>query len=272
MSMEDLEYVSRLLRSNPGAGEDTEPIVERIWRGLMSGESHIVAHGVATDRHYLQVAPRRNANPTIRVTPRKLCRLVRMLLGESQKQLAFDGPAALSTIAAQVSDCLQQLGLSRRSHRLPFLLVVLAHITQRGLCPSLVRVTPIDQGSNPAGWWVECSRAELQLARTLSEGETFVVAQLVAGATHVEIANLRKTRVRTVANQLANAYAKLRISGRAELLARSLPYLEPLAEPASARSAIPFVASVARLERRPLLVEPFRSDSAGNAGALAVAL
>ena len=54
----------------------------------------------------------------------------------------------------------------------------------------------------------------------LSEAERAVVGLAAFGLSNQEIAKRRRASPRTVANQLASAYRKLRVSSRAELLAR----------------------------------------------------
>lgn len=54
----------------------------------------------------------------------------------------------------------------------------------------------------------------------LTDAESEVVSLALAGHTNAEIASLRGVSARTIANQLASAYDKLGVSGRAELAAR----------------------------------------------------
>jgi DNA-binding CsgD family transcriptional regulator len=72
-------------------------------------------------------------------------------------------------------------------------------------------------------------RPEVALMRRLSPAEYSVTRLLVEGASHAEIASRRGASTRTVANQLATVFQKLRISGRSELLclALRLRSLEP---------------------------------------------
>jgi DNA-binding CsgD family transcriptional regulator len=65
-------------------------------------------------------------------------------------------------------------------------------------------------------------RPDVELWPTLSRSEAAVARLLVEGKSHAEIAALRGTSRRTVANQLAASFHKLHISGRAQLLRRSV--------------------------------------------------
>lgn len=61
---------------------------------------------------------------------------------------------------------------------------------------------------------------------TLSRAELEVVSAVLRGETTSQIAAARGTTLRTIANQLASAYAKLRVGSRAELAARFRSKLE----------------------------------------------
>ena len=56
-------------------------------------------------------------------------------------------------------------------------------------------------------------------AATLTPAERAVVALALEGCSNQEIARRRGASARTIANQLASAYRKLGVSGRAELAA-----------------------------------------------------
>lgn len=62
----------------------------------------------------------------------------------------------------------------------------------------------------------------LLLPDTLTPSERSVVELLLQGATNAQIADARKSRARTVANQVGSIYRKLGVNSRAELLARLL--------------------------------------------------
>lgn len=83
---------------------------------------------------------------------------------------------------------------------------------------SQIRVTHFEL----AGLHVAILSLPTQLGLTLSEltpAEQDVAGMLVVGATHAEIARVRGTSVRTVANQAASIYRKLHVGSRAELAA-----------------------------------------------------
>ena len=63
------------------------------------------------------------------------------------------------------------------------------------------------------------SRPRFELPGTLTRAEAAVVEAALTGLTNIQIARRRRCSPRTVANQLASAYRRLGISGRAELAA-----------------------------------------------------
>jgi DNA-binding NarL/FixJ family response regulator len=67
-----------------------------------------------------------------------------------------------------------------------------------------------------------------ELPSVLSESEQAVARALIAGSSNAEIARLRGTSVKTVANQLYAMYKKLGVGNREELVARLVDGDEPL--------------------------------------------
>ena len=65
---------------------------------------------------------------------------------------------------------------------------------------------------------VSVARPVLKLADLLSGAELEVTVRVVEGLNHEAIARARGTSKRTIANQIAAAYRKLGVSGRAELI------------------------------------------------------
>lgn len=63
------------------------------------------------------------------------------------------------------------------------------------------------------------SRADARRLSGLSTTEQEVAYYLLEGRSNNEIAELRQTSARTVANQVASVYRKLRVRGRSELSA-----------------------------------------------------
>jgi DNA-binding NarL/FixJ family response regulator len=64
--------------------------------------------------------------------------------------------------------------------------------------------------------------APISLPAGLTSAERAIVAAVVEGRSNAEIARQRGTSPRTIANQMAAVYQKLKLSSRAELAARCL--------------------------------------------------
>jgi DNA-binding CsgD family transcriptional regulator len=212
----------------------------QLWHELFAERARIVTAGTSADVHFFEIGPN-VAGPRSekRRAARSAC-LIRALLGESPKFLQADMGLSASTIATRIGDCLEALGLPRRGHRTPLLLVIMAH-AMHGKLPS--HHLQVMRRSLPSGegWVIWCSRPELKLVNQLSPGELDVLNQLVAGKTYSEIARHRRTAERTIANQIAAVYAKLDLSGRPELLHHlaGLVCSESRPLPASPRSYAP---------------------------------
>ena len=66
-----------------------------------------------------------------------------------------------------------------------------------------------------------------ELPSVLSPSEQAVARALIAGSSNAEIAKLRHTSIKTVANQLYAMYRKLGVANREELVARLVDGDEP---------------------------------------------
>ena len=141
---------------------------------------------------------------------------------------------ATSTVATAVGACLRAMGVTGGSSRVPPLLVLVVHALRGRVDPVEVRIER-SLAAREELQVLSSARLDLQLADQLTRGELAVVAPLIEGQTHVEIARQRRTSVRTVANQIASAYKKLRVSGRIELLCYLVTRLDTSAERRVAR-------------------------------------
>ena len=151
-----------------------------------------------------------------KLNARRIVIFERILLGETPKVVAMDMGCSPSTIATCIGDCLRRLGLTGCSNRIPALLVFAFHALRGRARRSDLSVDCLLGASR--GVQMSSVRLELQIEDKVSTSELSVVALLIEGKSHAEIAEHRGTSVRTIANQLASAYRKLRVSGRMELL------------------------------------------------------
>lgn len=84
--------------------------------------------------------------------------------------------------------------------------------------------------SNDGEWFVLSFPLDDGQGAELTPAESEVAALVLGGRTNGEIAALRRTSVRTVANQVASAFRKLGVRSRLEMVALA-PLLGPAASP-----------------------------------------
>jgi DNA-binding NarL/FixJ family response regulator len=111
------------------------------------------------------------------------------------------------------------MGVPESASRVPLVLVLAAEAARSELWVESTRVTHFTQGPEHYQL-VSCARPDAELSRVLAPAACAVTRLLVEGKCHAEIAAARNTSSRTVANQLAAAFTRLQVSGRAELLYR----------------------------------------------------
>lgn len=142
-----------------------------------------------------------------------------LLLGQSQKAVAFDLNVSPSTVASAAKEGLHAMGLKRLGSRAPILLAMAACaalLPRRS--PVLARFTRVETDEHGA-LLVSMARPDVHFPAHLSPAEVAVIRQHLSGVTHRQIAESRGTVPRTVANQLATTFYKLGVSGRAALTA-----------------------------------------------------
>jgi len=198
------------------AETDREALVlGSLWSELLSGACKIEHHFFADDSCGLVVsrghASERAGAP---LAARHAQILERALVEGGQKSVAIDLHLSQSSVTHILKQCFAFMGLSCWPSRTPLVLVLAAHAAQfraRERLP-LERATPL-----PLRETIRLARPDLELCASLSPAEYAVMRLLVEGCSYQEIALLRRTSVRTVANQLAAVFHRLGISGRAEL-------------------------------------------------------
>jgi DNA-binding NarL/FixJ family response regulator len=201
--------------------EDREPTfspvdLAEVWRGLAEGSYSIVSTLFSNSRCFVALQGPSAFGATLRTADVKI--LERILLGESQKSVALDLGCALSTVSNSARQCLHAMGWPRVTSRAPVLLVMAVHAA-RGYPVAAGRLSRI-HGRILGRWLVSAERPDCFLETRLPPSEWSVARFLLEGRSHAEMALLRRTSVRTIANQLASVFAKLGVSGRSEFLAR----------------------------------------------------
>ncbi|HET7545186.1 MAG TPA: helix-turn-helix transcriptional regulator [Polyangiaceae bacterium] len=143
--------------------------------------------------------------------------LERALLEGVRKSVAVDFGLCPSSIAEILRRSFVFMGLSCWPSRIPLLLVMAAHAKH---APEVQRAAKqlLAQNQQYARQSISVARPDAELVEWLSPAEYAVTRLLIEGKSYQEMAKLRATSKRTVANQLASAFHRLGISGRAELL------------------------------------------------------
>lgn len=143
--------------------------------------------------------------------------LERSLIEGVRKSVAADFGLCPSSIAEILRRCFVFMGLSCWPSRIPLVIVMAAHAKQ---APDAQRGAKLILAQNQQflRQTISAVRPDNDLSVWLSPAEYAVTRLLIEGKSYEEMAALRQTSKRTVANQLAAAFHRLGISGRAELL------------------------------------------------------
>ena len=211
-SVAPYDFDGYLARLDAVAGEPRD--CGSIWERLVSGELAVARHFSRRDRSYLLLIPGEPRPTPIFGRTRQV--LERVLLGEAPKVVASELGVGTSTITFLMKRSLNWMGVNALPSRAPALLALLVQASrhQLGSPPRAVDVQP------------ESSRHLLlsgmlktpMLESVLSPAEKSVVCLRLEGRSLVEIAALRHTSKRTVANQLAAASRRLGVSGRSSFV------------------------------------------------------
>jgi DNA-binding CsgD family transcriptional regulator len=201
-----------------GRPVDEMASLSALWTELVSGLCKIEQTEFTQQTCTVVVARGHLSGPEGgRLSPRDTEILERALLEGVRKSVAVDFGLCPSSIAEILRRCFVFMGLSCWPSRIPLLLVMAAHAkhapdSQRGAKLLLA------QNQQFARQTISVTRPDNELSESLSPAEYAVTRLLIEGKSYQEMAKLRQTSKRTVANQLASAFHRLGISGRAELL------------------------------------------------------
>lgn len=188
-----------------------------LWQGLCCGSYRVRDHFSSPDRHY---ALAEWLGPTPRDLPfaeRRLAALRRVLAGQPQKEVAYVEKLGSATVATDLQRVLDYMGFVLPPSRVPLILAMASHASSCTSHRFDARCTELIADSDTFHV-ISTERPENRLAEQLSPTELAVLKLFVEGRSYGEIATLRQTSVRTVANQLASIYDRLEVSGRGELL------------------------------------------------------
>jgi DNA-binding NarL/FixJ family response regulator len=204
-----------------GEGPSGEEIsLAAIWEQLISGRSKVVTTFCTEKRCYAMLANSED-EPPVRLTERSIACLERYLLGVQPKVVADELRLSRSTVTTDLGACLGAMGIHRQTSRIPVILAMAVRASRGDKSVPKGRLSELDYlGKKHA--IISVQRPDLTLSGLLSPAEFSVARMLLEGRTHAEIAQLRRTSTRTIANQLAATFQKLGVSGRWQLLCYAL--------------------------------------------------
>jgi DNA-binding CsgD family transcriptional regulator len=183
-----------------------------LWRWLVTG--NVVLRSIlCTESRTCALLEERTGASTL--SPTKLAIFQRLLLGQSQKAVALDMGSSISTVSSAARDCLVALTCIHQPSRAPLLLFMAVHAAE-GYPMREARL----ESAGPGRWLLLSDQPDAPLRDKLPAAELSAVRLLIEGRTYQEMAALRRTSPRTIANQLSAVFRKLGVSGRSELLSK----------------------------------------------------
>jgi DNA-binding CsgD family transcriptional regulator len=189
-----------------------------LWRDLVAGDSRVLHSFASEERCYLVLERIREGRTQGRSPLARKIRILESLffLG-AQKNVALEFGVSLSSVAGVTKECLELLGLPCKPSRVSPLVIAAAHAARGDSIVCWGRASQFAHAS-VSYRVVSLARPDAELASLLTPAQFEVVRLRVEGKSHVEIAVLRHRSRRTVANQLAESFRRLGVSGRAELI------------------------------------------------------
>jgi DNA-binding NarL/FixJ family response regulator len=184
------------------------------WPQLRAGVISVADSFSTEERAYLVLHQRGTGT---RLSARHWDILERILLGQSQKVIAFEFGVAVSTIAGKAKLALQATGVQARVSGVQPLLCLLAHASLTRLPMDAVRASQFEHEGVRYDVLSMAMRSST-LMRRLPPAEQSVVLMRLEGRSLADIATCRHTSQRTVANQLGAAFRRLGLSGRSSLV------------------------------------------------------
>jgi DNA-binding CsgD family transcriptional regulator len=250
--MQHLQSSTILASSDPAKGGSRDPSsatldLGQVWRNLVLGHWYAEAALYSSSACFLSVRVRTPPPP---LSGSCFEMLERILLGESQKAVAADLGVAISTVASRAGAALRYISFEHRTSRTPFVLAMAAHCFERrvSIPARLIR------GETKDAFVVCVPRPDTALARILPPAEHAIACMLMEGKSHAESASARTRSMRTIANQRSAIFARLKVSGRVEFVARLISAFLSSAEQEAAAARLQMeerseVAAVAKRSR-----------------------
>ena len=224
---------------------------DELWRSLTQRRLRIVSAEQRDGECLCVIEPVSRPYPalshtTVAVTQRVLC-------GECPKAIADSLRIGVSTISQQCAGVLRAMGALQTPTKVSILLVQAAlAATGAEFEPARCRLLDGTSGRR----LIRTTAPGVSFRPRLTHSEFAVVCLTIESKSYAQIAALRRTSERTVANQLAAAFRKLDCSGQSQLRAKAVLELArspQLSEDSAARSGLAPVtlSQRARHARRP---------------------
>lgn len=188
-----------------------------VWQDLVSHRFRVVGYGYTERYCSLELMPVAHVVRR-RWFPRQLFMTEQLLLGVPQKVVALECGLAPSTVAIAFAKCLRTLGLECRMQNVPLLLAMAVHAA-RGTPHLSTASDTLRSDARRVCRTIQSERPDLRLDSLLPREQLAVVRLMLEGKSHREIASMRGRSLRTIANQLRQAYTKLGVGGRAGVIA-----------------------------------------------------
>ncbi|HKY39291.1 MAG TPA: helix-turn-helix transcriptional regulator [Polyangiaceae bacterium] len=184
-----------------------------LWQELLAGRLTVADSFNSPQRWFMLL--KETAVP--RAVPKRLHALLgQALLSESQKRTASECGVAESTVSACVHHALTLMGVRAARAKVPPIVTLLAYASTGAPSPPSRLSSVVHQGV--AYRVVSVERPELRVSSKLSASQYHVIGRIVEGWTYAQIAQERRRSSRTIANQVAGAFRRLGVSGRAQLV------------------------------------------------------
>lgn len=188
-----------------------------LWTLLMTTRYRVASWGHNDTYCYIVLGRKRSdVNPERLLSDFDIAQ--RLLLGEPQKSVAIDKQLASSTVACAFSRCMRSMGMNVRVHAVPMLVAMAANAASHSTTVATTQRFRVYRHGD--GYWLlESPRPDSTVDSLFPKEQAAVLHMMLEGKTQREIAALRGRSVRTIANQIGQAYNRLGVSRRNEFLA-----------------------------------------------------
>lgn len=188
-----------------------------LWRELSLGLCKVVDAFFTDTRCYLVTTP--TPEPPRSIDRRRLRIVEAILSGTAQKRVAIELSLSPSTVAFNARLGLAFMGVHSRPSRVHPLLMLAATAARVQESSIDASVSFVARGAEQLRV-IAVQRPDAALAGLLPPAEFAVIRGLIQGLGYDEIARIRRTSTRTIANQIAAVFRRIQVSGRSELVIR----------------------------------------------------